>query len=159
MAHFWTDLRYALRTLRRSPVFSAVAISSLALGIGANTAIFQLLDAVRLRNLPVKAPEQLAEVRIDDMTNARGNWLRNDALTNPLWEEIRRRQTVFSEIFAWASEGFDISSTRETRSANGLWVSGSYFDAVGVRVDTLPITPERILRALKEQKADKRPEA
>ena len=59
----WQDLRYGARTLRASPVFTIVAILSLALGIGANTAIFQLLDAVRLRNLPVKDPQQLAGIR------------------------------------------------------------------------------------------------
>ena len=59
----WQDLRYGARTLRANPVFTIVAILSLALGIGANTAIFQLLDAVRLRNLPVKDPQQLAGIR------------------------------------------------------------------------------------------------
>jgi len=58
------DVRYALRSLRRSPGFAAVAALSLALGIGANTAIFQILDAVRLRSLPVRDPQELAEVRI-----------------------------------------------------------------------------------------------
>lgn len=60
----WQDLRYGTRTLRASPGFAAVAIVSLALGIGANTAIFQLLDAVRLRSLPVRNPRELAEVKI-----------------------------------------------------------------------------------------------
>ena len=68
------DLSFALRMLRKSPGFTAVAVLSLALGIGANTAIFQLLDAVRLKTLPVKAPQELAEVRIADMTGARGSF-------------------------------------------------------------------------------------
>lgn len=63
------DFRYALRILRRSPGFACVAILSLALGAGANTAIFQLLNAVRLRTLPVRAPEELVELRADDMTS------------------------------------------------------------------------------------------
>ena len=71
------DFRYALRILRRSPGFACVAILSLALGAGANTAIFQLLNAVRLRTLPVRAPEELVELRADDMTHARGTWLRD----------------------------------------------------------------------------------
>jgi putative ABC transport system permease protein len=126
-------LKYAIRTLLKSPAFTAVAVISLALGIGANTAIFQLLDAVRLRTLPVKAPQELVELQIGDMTHARGTWLRKNALTNPLWETIRGRQQVFSEMFAWADEPMNISASRETDFAWGLWVSGNLFDALGVR--------------------------
>src|SRR6266566_5801342 len=67
----WQDLKFGLRLLRFNPAFAATAILSLALGIGANTAIFQLLDAVRLRTLPVKDPQQLVEVRIGDTPNGR----------------------------------------------------------------------------------------
>lgn len=126
-------MRYAVRTLWKSPGFTAIAVLSLALGIGANAAIFQLLDAVRLRTLPVKSPQELVEVRIGDMTHARGNWLRINSFTNPLWEAIRGRQQVFSETFAWADEAMNISSTSETNYASGLWVSGNLFDALGVR--------------------------
>jgi putative ABC transport system permease protein len=128
-----SDLRLAARTLLKSPGFAAVAIVSLALGIGANTAIFQLIDAVRLRTLPVKSPQELAGLRIGDMTHARGNWLRNDAFTNPLWEQIRQRQQVFSEIFAWADEEVNLSRTGEARFAKRLWVSGNLFDTLGIR--------------------------
>jgi putative ABC transport system permease protein len=132
-SRLWSDLLYALRVLRLSPVFTLVAVGSLALGIGANTAIFQLLDAVRLRALPVKSPENLVELRIGDMTHARGNWLRDNAFTNPLWEGIRRRQQVFSETFAWADEEVNLSPTREAHFATRLWVSGNFFDALGIR--------------------------
>ena len=67
-----SDVRYAARLPRLSPGFALVAIASLALGTGANTAIFQLLDVIQLRTLPVKAPQELVELRIDDMTHARG---------------------------------------------------------------------------------------
>src|SRR5262245_45535599 len=91
------DLRYGVRILLKNKSFTAVAVLSLALGIGANTAIFQLLDAVRLRTLPVKAPQELAEVRIADMTGARGNFSGpNPSVTNPIWEQIRDRQQAFS---------------------------------------------------------------
>ena len=133
MARLWSDFDYALRSLRRSPAFTMVAVASLALGIGANTAIFQLLDAVRLRSLPVPSPQEIAEVRIDDMTHARGSWMRDNALTNRLWEEIRRRQQIFSEIFAWADGEFNIAQGPEARPARGLWVSGNLLDALGVR--------------------------
>jgi putative ABC transport system permease protein len=126
------DVRYALRLLRLSPGFAIVAIVSLALGTGANTAIFQLLDSIRLRTLPVKAPQELVELRIDDMTHARGTWLRDNALTNPLWERIRERQQVFSGAFAWAGESFDASTRGEFRHVAGLWVSGDFFRVLGV---------------------------
>ena len=63
---FFADVRYALRTLRQSAAFTVTAIVTLSLGIGANTAIFMLLDAIRLRSLPVQNPQELAEVRITD---------------------------------------------------------------------------------------------
>ena len=79
------DLRHAARVLRRSPGFTAVAILSLALGIGANTAIFQLLDAIRLRSLPVANPQQLADVRIGGGHGGMGlNDGFNSEFTNPM---------------------------------------------------------------------------
>jgi putative ABC transport system permease protein len=128
------DLRYGVRMLRKNPGFTMVAIMSLALGIGANTAIFQLLDAVRLRTLPVKAPQELAEVRIADMGGARGNFSSwHPAVTNPIWEQIRDRQDAFSSIFAWGTDSFNIAPGGEVRSARALWVSGGFFDALGVQ--------------------------
>ena len=90
------DLRYALRALRSRPGFAAVAILSLALGIGANTAIFSLIDSVMLRTLPVSHPEQLLQVRTPVGFD--------DIFTNPLWEEIRDRQDVFSTLFAYSRD-------------------------------------------------------
>ena len=91
-----------------------------------------MLDAIRLRTLPVAAPQELAEVRIDDMTHARGNWLREPALTNPLWEKIREEQHAFSGIFAWASDTFNIAPSGEGHDVGGLWVSGDFFRVLGV---------------------------
>src|SRR5437870_12898531 len=99
------DLRYAFRTLRKSPGFTATAIFTLALGIGANTAIFQLLDAVRLRSLPVSAPQELAEVRIVGGNQGMGiNPGRYGQLTRPLWREIQAGQRAFSGVFAWSAD-------------------------------------------------------
>jgi putative ABC transport system permease protein len=98
----WQDLRYGVRLLRLNPGFAIVAILSLALGVGANTAIFQLLNALRIRTLPVSHAEQLAEIRIigDDLN--RSGWFsgRHAILTNPLWERLRDRQEAFSDAFA-----------------------------------------------------------
>jgi predicted permease len=130
------DLRFGARMLLKNKSFTAVAVLSLALGIGANTAIFQLLDAVRLRTLPVKAPQELAEIRIADMTGARGNFNSpHPTVTNPIWEQIRDRQQAFSGVFAWGADGFNLSQGGEVRPARALWVSGDFFNVLGVRPD------------------------
>src|SRR5256886_1423723 len=118
----WQDLRYGARLLRLNPVFTLVAILSLALGVGANTAIFQLLDAVRLRTLPVHDPAQLAEIRIEQTSDGRtGSFSgRRPNLTNPLWERIRDQQQAFSSAFVWGGKGFDLTTGGEARYASGL---------------------------------------
>jgi predicted permease len=129
----WQDLRYAARVLRLNLGFTLVAIASLALGIGANTAIFQLLDSVRLRTLPVSHPEQLAEIRIANMEGARGNFNRYPGLTNPQWEAIRNRQNALDGVFAFGTEPLNISPAGEIRVADGLWVSGAFFQTLGIQ--------------------------
>ncbi len=130
----WQDLRYGARVLRHNPAFAAVAILSLALGVGANSAIFQLLNAVRLRTLPVKDPWELAEVRIAERKNATGSFTgRYPQLTNPLWEQIRARAEGFASLAAWGTNRFDLASGGEARYADALWVSGSFFDTLGVK--------------------------
>jgi putative ABC transport system permease protein len=127
------DLRYGARLLRLNPGFAAVAILSLALGVGANTAIFQLVDALRIRALPVPHPEELVEVRIGDNDSRDGSFNgRRSNLTNPLWERLRDRQQAFSSAFAWGSQDFDLSSGGERRPAEGLWVSGDFFNTLEV---------------------------
>src|ERR1700733_4093989 len=128
-----SDLRYAFRTLRNSPGFTAVAVISLGLGVGANTAIFQLVNAVRLRTLPVKNPQELVEVHIAGMRGARGGVQRKDAVSYPIWEQIRKRQKGFSGVFAWTNASFNLSPKGEVPSVPGLWVSGEFFEVLGVR--------------------------
>jgi putative ABC transport system permease protein len=130
----WQDLRYATRLLLRDKGFAAAAIVSLALGIGANTAIFQLLDAVRLRTLPVSQPEQLVEVRFPPGTSRRGSFSgRRPMLTYPLFDEIRRRQQVFSGMFAWGGGRFNTANGGEMRPVEGLWASGEMFTVLGLK--------------------------
>jgi putative ABC transport system permease protein len=117
-----SDLRYAVRGLRAAPAFTAVAVLSLALGIGANTAIFSLVDAGMLRPLPVDRPEQLLQV-----TTTPGG-----GISNPVWEQIRDRQDVFSGLFAWGRWGFNLAAGGEVRSVHGYFVSGQFFDTLGV---------------------------
>jgi putative ABC transport system permease protein len=130
----WRDLKYGARLLRLNPAFAIVAIVSLALGVGANTAIFQLLDAVRIRTLPVKNPGELVEIRIADPVGGRTGQFagRRPNLTNPLWEQIRDRQQVFSDVFAWNAPTFDLATGGESRAAQGLFVGGDFFKGLGV---------------------------
>jgi predicted permease len=128
----WQDLRYGVRMLVKSPGFTCAAVLTLALGVGANTAIFQLIDAVRLRTLPVKAPHELAEVRMADMEGARGGFARMPSVTNPVWEQIRERQQAFSGIFAWGTDSVNLAPGGEVRSARMLYVSGDFFNTLGV---------------------------
>ncbi|HET7258456.1 MAG TPA: ABC transporter permease, partial [Candidatus Acidoferrum sp.] len=126
------DLRFALRTLRKSPAFTITAILTLALGIGANTAIFQLLDAVRLRSLPVADPSSLVRIEIKGGLHGFG-WSDNDtALSTALWEQIRKQQGAFSGFFAWRSGRYAIGRGDQERLAEGLWVSGELFPTLGI---------------------------
>src|SRR5215510_3650386 len=126
------DLRFGVRMLLKNKSFTALAVLSLALGIGANTALFQLLNAVRLRTLPVKAPQELAEVRLADMKGARGGIHRSSSVTNLIWEQIRERQQAFSGIFAWGMDRINLATGGEARPARMLYVSGDFFHTLGV---------------------------
>ena len=112
------DLRDAFRSLVATPVVSVVAILSLALGIGANTAIFSILDSLILRTLPVKEPQRL--VMID-----RGSW------TNPIWEAIRDRQQPFDGATAWSPTRFNLAAGGQTELVDGVWASGRFFEVLG----------------------------
>lgn len=123
------DVRFGLRTLRKSPGFTFVAVLTLALGIGANTAIFSLIDTVVLRFLPVQRPQELIEVlRLNQRDKAP-----TSGFTNALWEQLRDQQDIFSSVFAWDSSRFDLAQGGAVHYANGLFTSGSYFPTLGIR--------------------------
>ncbi|HEU5452201.1 MAG TPA: ABC transporter permease, partial [Terriglobales bacterium] len=130
LEHLAQDVRYALRSLRKSPALAAVVVLSLALGIGANTAIFSLIDSLMLRMLPVEKPRELLQVqrRSGDRSGPAQN-----SFTNPLWEALRDQQDVFSHIFAWSWTRFDLAQGGAVRYAGGMFVSGDYFGGLGVR--------------------------
>jgi len=123
------DTRYALRTLRANPGFAATAILSLALGIGANTAIFSILNAVMLRSLPVEDPQRLVQVGSPDSS---GTSPMSVAFTNPIWEHVRDHQQAFSGTLAYSSYRFDLAAGGESHFANGVWASGDFFRVLGV---------------------------
>jgi predicted permease len=126
------DLRLAMRSLRKSPGFTFTAIATLALGIGANSAIFALLDAVRLRSLPVPNPQQLALIQIEGGNNF-GRRQGDQDLSYPIWEQIRDHHNGFSGAFAWAAGNrFELGQGAKRRTVEGLWVSGGMFSTLGI---------------------------
>ncbi len=129
----WLDLRYAARQIRLSPAYAAVVILSIALGAGANTAIFQLLDAVRLRSLPVRDPQQLASLSIAKPRKRTGSFTGwPSEITNAIWERVRTRQKGFSGMLAWSMDRVNLAPSGEARFAQGLWASGDFFRVLGI---------------------------
>ena len=128
------DLRFAWRVALRSPSFTVTAIITLALGIGANTAIFQLIEAIGLRPLPVSRPHDLVEVRIVGTNKGFGiNPGRYTQLTRPMWHELRDDKEAFSGLFAWAVTDMYFGERSNLKRLNGLTVSGEFFDVLGIR--------------------------
>jgi putative ABC transport system permease protein len=124
------DIRFAVRLLSKTPTITIVALLSLALGIGANTAIFGLINAIMLRTLPVRDPQQLVQLQIhspDDHGEP------DDTFTNPLWEELRDHQNIFTGVLAWSFQDFDVVVRAETENVRGAYVSGDYFKTLGVQ--------------------------
>ena len=126
------DVRIAVRQLARQPAFTAAAVLSLGLGIGANSAIFQLLNALTLRPLPVQAPHELVEVRLTGEGRDGRHTGRNRQVSLPQYEEIARRQDAFSSLLAFGDTRFNLSPQGEVRYVDGLWVSGSFFETLGI---------------------------
>jgi predicted permease len=128
------DLRQAARALRKDRTFALTVVATLALGIGANTAVFQLVEAVALRNLPVAEPDRLVEVRIDGGNRGFGiNSGGYAQLTRPLWHELRAHEKAFSSMFAWSSTGARVGDLPELRIVSALYVSGDFFGTLGLQ--------------------------
>ena len=143
MWHLWENLSYALRVLRKSPGFTAVAVLSLGLGIGANTAIFTLINALLLRDVSVREPERLVEVSPVRCENARitadvsrascSQFDRKISFSYPMYRELERQQRVFSAVIGWSS-GFDLArvEVNGALSQNEVFaVSGNYHSELG----------------------------
>jgi putative ABC transport system permease protein len=121
------ELRLACRSLVTAPIVSAVAILSIALGIGANTAIFSLVNALLLRPLPISAPERLVSIAA---ARSQGRW----TWSFPVWDQIRQRPQLFDGAVAWSADQFNLAAGGKAHFVNGLWVSGSFFSTLGVAV-------------------------
>ncbi len=131
----WQDFRYAVRQLRKSPIFALVAVLTLALGIGANTAIFTLLDQALLRKLPVRQPDQL--VRLQFVGVHAGSVMffgggENDYFSYPMYHDLRDKNAVFSGMLANAEEQVGVRWNNQPELASAELVSGNYFDLLGV---------------------------
>ncbi len=129
------DVSYGLRQLKLNPGFAAVAVLSLALGIGANTAIFQLLDALRLRGLPVRNPSELVTITPANQQDffVAGKYVsREQAFTYAQMDELRKRQKAFSDMLLFLPRRFNLSSAGRSRYAEGLLVSTNYLKVLGV---------------------------
>jgi predicted permease len=130
---FLRDLRYGARQLRLNPGFATVAVLSLALGIGANSAIFQLINALRLRSLPVKDAQQLVAVdAAPDFVTSGWYAGRNRAFTYAQVEQISAHQQAFSGMLVFGTNRFNLSRGGEARYAEALYISPNYLDVLGV---------------------------
>ena len=143
------DLKFAFRQLLKNPGFTAVAVLTLALGIGANTAIFSLIDVVLLKMLPVRNPEQLVLLNWAShgwpesvMKNLAGNMdedksgrFTSTSFSHPIYEQIRTRNRVFSGVLALAGNGseLNVGYNGQPSRANGELVSGTFFSTLGVQ--------------------------
>src|SRR5262252_4555875 len=130
----WQDLRFGLRTLRKSPGFTAVAVLTLALGIGANTAIFSLVDQLVLRLLPVQDPQRV--VVLSEVGNFYGDSQSQGAtspMSYPMYQDIRDRNQVFAQMMCQRQQDFTVSISSEAEAVKTELVSGSYFPLLGVQ--------------------------
>ena len=125
---FTQDVRYGLRALTAAPVVSIVAVVTLTLAIGANSAIFSIVNGLLLRPLPVAEPERLVllSVPLPDGVSSRSHW------SNPIWEQLRDH-AMFDGAFAWGVQRFNLAPSGESDQVSGLWASGRMFEVLGVQ--------------------------
>jgi predicted permease len=131
MTSLWPDLRFSFRAIRRSPLFASVAILSLALGIGANTAIFSLMDQLMLRQLPIKDPNQLVMLYQRGAHN--GNNMGDRMHSYPMYRDIQQKATPFSEVLCRRLVSASVSVDNQTERVETEMVSGNFFSMLGVK--------------------------
>jgi putative ABC transport system permease protein len=123
------DIRYALRMLTKNPAFAGVVVLTLALGIGANAAIFSLLDKVLLQSLPVANPDQLAVLSSYDPKDGPGI---HSTFSHRMYQDLRDRNSVFSGVIARGGVQMNVTYGDQTERVNGELVSGNFFEVLGV---------------------------
>jgi putative ABC transport system permease protein len=135
MTGLWPDLKLALRVFSRTPGFAAIVVLTLALGTGANTAIFSLLDQVMLRLLPVERPDRLVVLSASGAFSGWSNIQSDTVLpvSAPVYEGLRDRTPVFSGVLAHYPTSIHLSIEGQTDDVSGDMVSGTYFEVLGLR--------------------------
>ncbi len=133
MAHLAADLRYAVRSLRRVPLFTAIAVLSMAFGIAANTAVFTLVDQVVLRTLPVARPGELVQVSAPDTESYGGGMGDGTELSYAMYRDLRDHNEVFAGMFCRMQTGLTITYGGRSELASAELVSGTFFPQLGVR--------------------------
>src|SRR5215204_1208820 len=130
IAELTNDVRYALRMLAKNPAFAGVVVLTLALGIGANAAIFSLLDKVLLQSLPVASPDQLAVLSVYDPKDGPDI---DSSFSYPMYQDLRDRNSVFSGVIARGGAQMNVSYGDRTERVRGELVSGNFYEVLGVR--------------------------
>jgi predicted permease len=135
MQNLWKDITFGLRMLAKSPGFTAIAVITLALGIGANTAIFSLMNQVLLRELPIKNPDQLEILRAPGPKTGHvsTDGDSTESFSYPMYKGLRDTNAVFSGILARYGFAASVSNHGQTDRASGEVVTGNYFDVLGVQ--------------------------
>src|SRR5271165_6585819 len=131
MTSLLADLRFALRAIRRNPLFATIAILSLALGIGANTAIFTLMDQLMLRTLPIKSPGQLVMLYQTGAHN--GSNMGPRMHSYPIYQDFQQKAAPFSEVLCRRLVSTSISVDNQTERVETEMVSGNFFSMLGVK--------------------------
>jgi len=148
------DLRYAVRQLRKSPGLALTAVLTLALGIGANTAVFSVMNAVLLRSLPVPEPNRVFNLRVAGRPF--GTFNTGDDTTSfayPMFEQLRQRNDVFSDLIAAAPLAIGKVSIRygsEPELVAGEVVSGNFFSGLGAQSCAVAVSPLRTRPAMRK---------
>ena len=123
----WQDIRFGLRMLRKSPGFTATAILTLALGIGANSAIFSMMDKVLMQSLPVRSPDELVVISAFDAESDS-----HDSFSYPMYQDFRDRNDVFAGVIAMGGTQMNVSYSGQNEHVRGRIVSGNFFEVLGV---------------------------
>ncbi|MGB6684157.1 MAG: ABC transporter permease, partial [Candidatus Acidiferrum sp.] len=135
MQNLWKDIRFGFRMLAKSPSFTAIAVITLALGIGANTAIFSLMDQVLLQRLAVKSPDELVILKAPGPATGHvsSDGDSSESFSYPMYKGLRDTNSVFSGILARYGFSASVAARGQTDRASGEVVSGNYFQVLGVQ--------------------------